>query len=165
MGQSISIPEEHLPVCSEPATFVGYSEWRPTRYSVVDSSSRNYGLFTSYAKAETFANGVLMSLEEEGAYVSIRPVRGTNFYVWCGDNIGCGNGPASVLLSNDFGSQSSHSVRRIFELAPMIDAYGFSRVVSALRLMADLGELHPEDLSAWREVEDEFPVFQRGEVL
>jgi hypothetical protein len=150
---------------AQPATFVGYSEWRPTRYSVTDSTGRNYGLFTSHSKANTFANGVLMSLDDDDAHVSIRAERGTNFYVWCGDNIGCGDGPAIVRLSNEFGSQSMYSVRRIFELASMIDERGITRIVSALRLMADVGKLHPDDLSAWREVEAEFPVFQRGEVL
>lgn len=142
------------------ATIIGYSEWRPTRYRVKDSNGRNYGLFTSHEKANTFANGVLMSLDDDDAHMNIQAVRDTNFYVWVGDNIGVGDGPASVLLHNEFGSQSMHSVRRVLAMTPMIDAYGFGRIVSALRLMADIGELHPDDLAAWREVEDEFPIIE-----
>ncbi|MGF6664978.1 hypothetical protein QF000_006646 [Paraburkholderia atlantica] len=146
------------------ATFVGYSEWRPTRYSVKDSEGHNYGLFTSHSKASGFADGVQTSLDHDG-YVSIKAERDTNFFAWHGDNIGFGDGPAIVILRNEFGHQCLRSVRQALAIAPMIDAYGLGRIVTALRHMASLDELHPDDLAAWREVETEFPVFQRGEVL
>jgi len=136
-----------------------YSEWRPTRYHVKDSSGRNYGLFTSHEKASLFANGVLGCMEDDGAYTCIQTVRDGNFFVWDGDSIGCSrDSPAIVMLHNDFGSQSMRSVREVLAMPHMIDAYGLGRIVSALHLLANVGDLHPDDLAAWREVEGEFPI-------
>lgn len=138
-----------------------FSEWRPTRYRVKDSNGRNYGLFTSHEKASKFADGVLWGMGDGDVHMSIQTVRDGNFFVWDGDSIGCsGDSPAIVMLHNDFGWQSTHSVREVLRMPHMIDAYGLSRIVSALRLIADLGELNPDDLAAWREVEGEFPVVE-----
>ncbi|MBN3788316.1 hypothetical protein [Burkholderia sp. Ac-20353] len=153
--------------CKPTATFIGYCEWRPTRYRVKDSTGRNYGLFTSHAKAVIFADGVLASLDENenDVYVTIKAERDANFFVWDGDNIGLGDGPATVILHDEFGSQLLRSVRQILAMASMIDARGMTRIVSALRHFGDTGELHPDDLAAWQEVKDDLPVFTRGEVL
>lgn len=148
------------------ATFVGYSEWRPTRWRLTLSTGRRYGLFTSHAKAARFADGVLMDFDEnDTVYASITCVRSASHFKWQGDCIGLGDGPAIVTLRDEFGGLHDLSVAAVLLRASEIDPYGLGRVVSALRLMADLEELHPDDLAAWREVEDQFPVFQRGEVL
>lgn len=129
---------------------LAYSEWRPTRWRVKDSNGRNHGLFTSHRKAATFADGILMGIDDDNAYASIQAVRDTNFFVWSDDSIGLGDGPAIVTLCNEFGSQSRWPVRQVLAMAPMVDANGMRRIVSALRRMAGSGKLHPDDLAAWR---------------
>lgn len=147
-------------------TFIGYSEWRPTRYRLTTSTGKSYGLFNTHERAVRFSEGVLMGLDASD-YVSITPIRDSAYDTWLGDDLGCSSGkPARIHMRDQFGRRQKSSVRNVLLRAADMDAYGLGRVVSALRLFAGTGRLHPDDLAAWREVEDEFPVCSRtGEVL
>ncbi|MFL9930861.1 hypothetical protein P0D88_16740 [Paraburkholderia sp. RL18-103-BIB-C] len=93
-------------------------------------------------------------------YSEWRPTGCASPLVWRGDDIGLGDKPAIIHLVDNSGCLRSHTVAETLALRGSVDAYGLGRVVSALRLFAGTGELHPDDLAAWREVEDEFPVIE-----
>lgn len=147
-------------VASAVATILAYSEWRPTRWKVTTSTGRNYGLFTSHDKAALFAEGVRMSLADEANesdYVSIRYMRDAAYDTWLGDNIGCSAGrPARIEVRDQFGIKRRLSVKAVLSIARDLDAQGLTRVVLGLRAAAE--QLHPDDLAAWREHEDEYPL-------
>jgi len=126
------------------------------------STGQNYGLFNTHDRAARFGEGVLMSLEES-EYVSIKLVRSTGYDTWLGDNIGFSDAPAQIHLRDQFGKERYASVGNVLSRAADLDAYGLTRIVLALRACSD--QLHPSDLAAWRAAEDQFPIFQRGEVL
>lgn len=99
-------------------------------------------------------------------YSEWRPTGCASPLVWRGDDISVGDGPAIIHLVDNSGFLRSHTVAETLALRGSVDGYGLGRVVSALRLFASTGKLHPDDLAAWHEVEEEFPVCSRvGEVL
>jgi hypothetical protein len=141
-----------------------YSEWRPTRWRLTTSTGKDYGLFNTHERASRFADGVLMGLEESD-YVSIKPIRSTGYDTWLGDSIGLGDTPACISLIDQFGRPYETTVAIVLHRASDIDARGLTRIISALRLMADLGELHADDLAAWRMHEADYPIWTGGETL
>ncbi|KFX60587.1 hypothetical protein KBK24_0137295 [Burkholderia sp. K24] len=135
------------------------------RWRLTTSTGKNYGLFNTHERAERFATGVLMGLDEPD-YVSITREPDSSFYTWLGDSIGRSDLPACVSILDQFGQHREYSVFEVLSRAHEINARGLNRIVSALRLFASTGQLHPDDLAAWREVEDEFPIcYRTGEVL
>ncbi|MFM0363723.1 hypothetical protein [Paraburkholderia sediminicola] len=146
------------------AMIQAYSEWRPTRWRLTTSTGKNYGLFNTHERASRFADGVLMGLEESD-YVSIKPIRSTGYDTWLGDSIGLGDTPACISLIDQFGQHYETTVANVLHRASDVDARGLGRIVSALRLMADVGELHADDLAAWRKHEAEYPIRTGGETL
>lgn len=141
-----------------PADILAYSEWRPTRWRLATSAGKNYGLFNTHERAARFSVGVQMDLDESDC-VFIELERSTGYNIWLGDNIGCSSRrPARILWRDQFGQQQTSSVKNVLSRAADIDAYGITRVVSALRLWAAQGGLHADDLAAWRAVEVDYPI-------
>lgn len=70
---------------------------------------------------------------------------------WVGDNIGVsGDAPASIDLMLPDLTARSVSVRQALAMDGRITAYGRSRIISGLRICAEEGSLHPDDLAAYR---------------
>lgn len=146
------------------ATYIAYSEWRPTRWRMSLSTGRIYGLFTSHEKANKFADGVLMNFDEgDRVEALITRVEQAAYFTWQGDNIGCGDGAAVVHFVDQFGGALYLNVAETLRQADQIDGYGLTRIVLALHACAD--QLHPDDLAAWREHEAEYPIRTGGELL
>jgi hypothetical protein len=146
------------------ATYIAYSEWRPTRWRVSLSTGRTYGLFTSHEKAVKFADGVLMHFDEDDPVEAIIAcVRQAAYFTWRGDDIGCGDGAAVIHFNDQFGSLLSLNVAETLRRADQIDGYGLTRVVLGLRACID--RLHSDDLAAWLEHREEYPIRTGGELL
>lgn len=140
------------------ATVLAYSEWRPVRWRV-RTAVRSYGLFDSHQQASRFADGLLLYPEHADS-IWITRVEGASHLVWQGDDFGLGDRPAVIHLVDDFGILRSFTVADALNHRMHVDPRGLGRIVSALRLMADCGKLHPEDLAAWGAAADEFPVVE-----
>ncbi|PRY03789.1 hypothetical protein [Paraburkholderia sp. BL25I1N1] len=146
------------------ATYIAYSEWRPTRWRLSLSTGQKYGLFTSHEKASKFADGALMHFDEgDPVEATITCVRQAAYFTWQGDNIGCDEGAAVIHFNDQFGILRSLGVAETLRRAEHIDGYGLTRVVLALRACVD--QLHPGDLTAWLEHEAEYPIRTGGELL
>jgi hypothetical protein len=146
------------------ATYIAYSEWRPTRWRLSLSNGRSYGLFTSHEKANKFADGVLMNFDEgDPVEAIITCIRQAAYFTWQGDDIGCGDAAATIHFKDQFGILRSFDVAETLRCAERIDRYGLTRIVLALRVCAD--QLHPDDLAAWLEHEAEYPIRTGGELL
>jgi hypothetical protein len=154
MGNATTSLENEVSV----AVVLGYSEWRPTRWRVT-TAIRSYGLFNSHQQASRFADGLLLYPEHVDSILITR-VESASHLIWQGDSIGTGSDPAVIQFLDDFGILRVFTVADALNHRTDVDPRGLGRIVSALRLMADLGELHPEDLAAWRAIQDEFPVIE-----
>lgn len=135
-----------------------YSEWRPTLWRV-STRVRSYGLFPTPKNARRFADGLELFPEHAGS-IEVSKIDSASHLVWRGDDIGLGDRPATIDFVDGFGILRSFSVAVSLAYRTQIDPRGLWRIVSALRLMSNSGELHPDDLAAWREVEDEFPIIE-----
>jgi len=154
MRNATSSLENGASVSTAPA----YSEWRPTCWRVT-TAVRCYGLFNSHQQASRFADGLLLYPEHADS-IRITRVESASHLIWQGDSIGSGSDLAIIQFLDDFGILRTFTVADALNHRKDIDARGLSRIASALRLMAGLGELHPEDLAAWHAVQDEFPVIE-----
>jgi hypothetical protein len=157
MRNATSSLENGASVSAAPA----YSEWRPVCWRVT-TAVRSYGLFNSHRQASRFADGLLLYPEHADS-IRITRVESASHLIWQGDSIGLGSDPAIIQFLDDFGILRTFTVADALNHRKDVDPRGLGRIVSALRLMAGLGELHSEDLAAWREVEDEFPIYSRIE--
>jgi hypothetical protein len=89
--------------------------------------------------------------------VFINPVGSAAYDAWPGDDIGFATDrPARICLGASSASEWTRPLEAHFSL-PMV-----CRAWSQLCGKANVGELHPDDVAAWCEAEDECPVSARA---